>query len=82
MYLIKNKINYTVGVPRHQEKGGAARHLSENAQSAGLGGILKYIFLQGRNLTKIFYRGKTKSGLYYKGQRRINSIINYKGELL
>ena len=36
------------------EKGESACHVSENAQSVG--GILKKINLQGRNLTKKFHR--------------------------
>jgi len=43
----------------------SACHVSENAQSAGLGGYSKKNILQGRNMTKNFTRGKTKSDLYY-----------------
>jgi len=40
------------------EKGDPACHVSENAPSAGLVGILKKNILQGRNLTKKFHRGE------------------------
>jgi len=44
-------------VPRHEKKGDAVCHISENAQSIGLGRYSK---------TKKIYREKIKNDLYYR----------------
>jgi len=49
------------------EKGDATCHISKNAQSAGLGGILKQKNFRRMKFDKNFLQGKTKSDLYYRG---------------
>jgi len=44
-------------VPRHEKKGDAACHISENAQSAGLGGILKQKKFTRTKSDKFFLQG-------------------------
>jgi len=61
-------------MPRHEKKGNAACHISENAQSAGLGGILKQIFFTRTKSDKIFLQeGKPKVTNITRG----NGLLNF-----
>jgi len=69
MPRVRNKkIKLIIQSARHIiRKGESSFHISENAQSADLEGILKKNKnLQGRNLTKKFTKRKTKNNLYYR----------------
>jgi len=56
MPRVLNQNNYTVSTPHHQKKGDTTCHISKNAQSVGLRGILKQIFFTRMKSDKFFYR--------------------------
>jgi len=50
------------------EKGDATYHISKNAQSVGLGGILKqFFFTRMKSDKKNLQMRKIKSDMYYRG---------------
>jgi len=68
---IKNKINYTVIMPRHKKcwlNMPCQRLIMESGESDGLGGSFEESHFYKDRIQFIFFTGdKTKNALYYRG---------------